>query len=248
MASRDWTAAAKSIEGATFVRAICPPADTEGRLARYAARFPEFAAPGAKAAVIVTRPDESGDMEIEYIAVAVSDSDFSVPTTECAIMMNDIAPTQLIEYRFPEDATGSFRLGTVSRESYEMTLAQKFDAWKKMFVGGDCEAALRRMIRNGLPATVFCNGMFPTPDAYRATYAVTDEKTGKEVLLPHPIAEARVWDASSQAYAKLSVAMVGVPTDEAARKALWESLLTEVRGRFGDDVVDNILKEQAAAA
>ena len=241
----EWAAAARAIEGAVYVGHKVGPL-SDGRTVRYVKIYPELGQAVETATLVVQVPEgSSGEDYVEYVAYKTkADGAVNTIIVEDKVMLSDVSITQLIEYKFDEDPADLWRVGNVTLETYEMTLAMKFDAWKKTFLGADCEAALRRMLRNGIPRSVCDHGMFPTPEEHKSIYTVVDEKTGKDVLIPHPITAARIWNPSNQNYTPITVEMKGVPVDDAQRAALWNQLVEEIKVKFGAEIVDKIIEEQ----
>ena len=85
---------------------------------------------------------------------AASDTFLSanVITRECAITLDDLAPSQLVEYRF--DETGPWMLGNVSFLALEEYRKVKFDYWKNLMLNPTCEAAFKRMLKVGCVTSV----------------------------------------------------------------------------------------------
>ena len=71
-------------------------------------------------------------------------------TRECAITLDDLAPSQLVEYKF--SAEGPWMVGNVSFAALEEYRKVKFGYWKNLMVNPACEAPFKRMLKIGCVA------------------------------------------------------------------------------------------------
>ena len=104
----------------------------------------------------------------------------------------------------------------------------------------DCEAQFRRMLQCGIVINMYDKGMFPTPDALKEKYQVVDDKNGKTIDLPHPVAALRVWNAEKQAYDDVSPHLDGAPTAE-EKDAAWAKILDDFRESRGHEYINDML-------
>eukprot|EP00662_Eupelagonemidae_sp_cell21_P043645 gene43645-7357_t len=72
----------------------------------------------------------------------------------CKIMYDDLPPSRIIEYRFP-DGKGEWMLSGMSQGACDMYRGQKFKQWMEMLEKPSCEAALRRLVEAGLVNRLF---------------------------------------------------------------------------------------------
>merc|ERR1712014_476940 len=144
------------------------------------------------------------------------------------------------EYCFPE-APGQWALAQISRDALETYRAMKFEAWRKMLLEPTCEAQFRRMLQIGMLTQLFDPHVFPTPEAFKHMYQVTDEKTGKLIQLPHPVASLRIWNASEQKYDTIDPHLKGAPPLDEKDK-WWQSFMTELAAKHGEDYIKGLME------
>jgi hypothetical protein len=208
-----------------------------------AAAFPECGMPNDQVVAISAR-DSKGAWR-EFIAVLKDPADPS-PTASlvmgsCAITYEDLSPSECIEYSFAEDPS-TWALAQISLEALENYRGQKFEHWKSMLTSPTCEAQFRRMLQIGIVARLYDSHVFPTPESQKSLYQVTDEKTGKLIELPHPVAGLRVWDASKSSYQSLDPQLTGAPS-EAEKSTYWTNLIQELKVKLGDEYVSSFVKQ-----
>lgn len=161
----------------------------------------------------------------------------------CKISYDDLSPTQLIEYCFHDEAPfPTWHMAGISLESFSMFSGSKFKLWEKQLKEPSCEAAFRRLLQAGPVFRVYDPAMFPTPPELESRYRVVDEKTGKLVPLPHPIAKCRVWNGKDQKYDDVDASLDGAPKSEEEAKVYWANLLTELKSLHGAEYIDSLLK------
>eukprot|EP01064_Diplonema_japonicum_P003217 TRINITY_DN120_c4_g1_i1.p1 TRINITY_DN120_c4_g1~~TRINITY_DN120_c4_g1_i1.p1 ORF type:complete len:247 (+),score=74.56 TRINITY_DN120_c4_g1_i1:56-742(+) len=156
----------------------------------------------------------------------------------CKIMLEDLSPSQMVEYRFKESP--QWMLGWMSAEAAIGYRAQKFKTWKEMLDSPNCEAAFKRLIQTGLVTKLYDTVALATPAEEADKWVVTNEETGKKIDIPHPVSEMRIWDAEAGAYKELSPHLDGAPSDAEA-DAYWAKLLDEQREKHGAEFVDKML-------
>ena len=103
-----------------------------------------------------------------------------------------------------------------------------------------CEAQFRRMLQIGVVSRLYDPHLFPTPEKAKASYQVTDEKTGKLITLPHPVTGLRIWNAEKQAYEQIDPLLTGAPTDADA-PAYWVGMMQSFEDKHGADYIKSLL-------
>jgi hypothetical protein len=175
----------------------------------------------------------------EFIAVVPKKGGApSLVTGSCQITYEDLSPSDCVEYRFSEDA--AWAVSQLSLDALESYRGMKFDAWKQMLVKPTCEAQFRRMLQLGMVSRLFDPNVFPTPAAFRDKYKVTDERTGKQIELPHPVEELRVWDVKEQKYRSVDTRLTGAPAEDQAA-AWWDDLIKQLKAEHGDEYIDSLI-------
>ena len=111
----------------------------------------------------------------------------------CKIMLDDLSPTQMVEYRFSESP--EWRCGYLGEAAMESYRTQKFKTWKDMVVNPSCKAAFKRILQTGLVTKLYDTVALPTPAEDAQKWTVTNEETGKIIHVPHPVSQMRIWDA-----------------------------------------------------
>merc|ERR1719386_368004 len=121
------------------------------RLPIMAAAFPECAA--ADVQVIAVTANGSDGIVKEFIAVAKGAgsgaASASLVTATCAIMYEDMTPSECCEYVFAEDPN-TWAIAQLSRDALESYRGAKFESWKQMLLKPTCEAQFRRMLQIGI--------------------------------------------------------------------------------------------------
>eukprot|EP00929_Paragymnodinium_shiwhaense_P101555 TRINITY_DN6471_c0_g1_i1.p1 TRINITY_DN6471_c0_g1~~TRINITY_DN6471_c0_g1_i1.p1 ORF type:complete len:245 (-),score=48.74 TRINITY_DN6471_c0_g1_i1:347-1081(-) len=201
-----------------------------------ATSFPQCAEGVEVVAIVAT---SASGVTQELTAIAKGDAKPELVTGSCSITMEDLLPSDCVEYAFGE-APGQWRMSQLSRDALETYRSMKFDAWKKMLLEPTCEAQFRRMLQIGLVTRLYDPHVFPTPDDLKSSYQVTDERNGKLITLPHPVAELRVWDASKQAYENIESLLTGAPND-AEKESWWTSFLNDLKKSNGEEYIAALL-------
>ena len=88
---------------------------------------------------------------------------------------------------------------------------------------------------------VFDPMAFPTPEKMKDKYVVVDEKTGKNVQLPHPVEALRVWNSSSKSYDEISTILDGAPKTKEESEKFWASLMNELEAKHGREYIESLL-------
>lgn len=184
--------------------------------------------------VAVTAKSSDGEVK-ELIYAIKGDSNIQVQpiTGSCQITYEDLYPSDCIEYAFAEEP-GNWAMAQISLEAVENYRGMKFGAWKQMISQPTCEAQFRRMIQIGLVTQMYDPHVFPTPDSLKPNYQVTDEKTGKLIVLPHPLHAMRIWDPSAGNYKEIEALLTGAPSQAEASawwKNFWENELVPQHGK-----------------
>ncbi|CAE7294299.1 Ankrd17 [Symbiodinium natans] len=208
----------------------------EDRRKVFASAFPECASGHVLA--IVARGSQ-GDHK-EFIAVLKDGATSAeLVSGSCQITFEDLSPADCIEYSFAE-APGEWRVAQVSREALETYRGMKFEAWKQMLLKPTCEAQFRRMLQLGIVTQLYDPQLFPTPDASKAQYQVTDDRTGKLIQLPHAVKEMRVWNAALQQYDSIDTKLSGAPA-EAEKAAWWKDFTDKMKAEHGEEYIDGLI-------
>jgi len=212
------------------------------RLQIIAAAFPECASQDGQVMAIIAH-DANGTAR-EFVAVVKGISE-GLPTASlvmatCSITYEDMTPSECCEYAFAEEPN-SWALAQLSRDALESYRSMKFEAWKNMLMNPTCEAQFRRMLQIGIVSRLYDAHVFPTPEALKPQYNVSDEKTGKNIQLPHPVAALRVWNAADQKYDSIDPQLQGAPP-EAGKAEYWATLIQELKQKLGDEYVTQYVK------
>lgn len=157
----------------------------------------------------------------------------------CQIMFDDLTPSECIEYCFAEEPDVWF-MAKLSQEALETYRGMKFEAWRKMLVEPTCEAQFRRMLQIGMITELYDPQVFPTPEAHKSTFQVTDERTGKLIELPHPVRGLRVWNASTQAYTTIETRLTGAPSVSEVDK-WWGDFVQELNSKHGAEYISGLM-------
>eukprot|EP00928_Gymnodinium_smaydae_P063540 TRINITY_DN47095_c0_g1_i1.p1 TRINITY_DN47095_c0_g1~~TRINITY_DN47095_c0_g1_i1.p1 ORF type:complete len:271 (+),score=60.85 TRINITY_DN47095_c0_g1_i1:86-814(+) len=201
-----------------------------------ATAFPEISETSTVAAVLAR--DDAGATR-ELVAHLDGSEGPRLLTSTCQITFEDLSPSECVEYAFPE-APETWTLALLSRESLESYRGMKFGAWRKMLQEPTCEAQFRRMLQIGLVARMFDPIVFPTPESLKSLYQVTDEKSGKLIQLPHPVAALRVWDAQRNAYEEIDPRLGGAPA-AADEQKWWVDFIAELNAQHGEEYVASMM-------
>eukprot|EP00747_Dinoflagellata_sp_TGD_P167495 gnl/TRDRNA2_/TRDRNA2_192001_c0_seq1.p1 gnl/TRDRNA2_/TRDRNA2_192001_c0~~gnl/TRDRNA2_/TRDRNA2_192001_c0_seq1.p1 ORF type:complete len:243 (+),score=37.57 gnl/TRDRNA2_/TRDRNA2_192001_c0_seq1:131-859(+) len=202
----------------------------------YAEVWPECGGE-AKVVAIVAR---CGSETREFVAVVEEGPTLSLIMGSCQIMMEDMTPSECIEYAFGEQPA-RYRLAQITRSALETYRGQKFKAWQNMLDSPTCEAQFRRMLQIGVITRLFDTHVFPTPEDLKSLYQVTDEKSGKVITLPHPVSELRVWDPAKQQYESISSHLDGAPADQ-EKSSWWEKKLQGLKEQHGEEYMATLMK------
>mmetsp|Transcript_34075 Transcript_34075/g.98044 ORF Transcript_34075/g.98044 Transcript_34075/m.98044 type:complete len:296 (+) Transcript_34075:57-944(+) len=207
------------------------------RRARLAACFPQCT--GEHQVLAVVAKDAAGALK-EFVVSAKDGASAELVPGTCQITFEDMTPSECIEYAFSE-APDHWTVAQISRGAMESYRSMKFDAWKQMLTHGTCEAQLRRMLQIGVVTRLYDDHVFPTTESQRAHYEVIDEKNGKVIKLPHPVAALRIWDPAQLQYESIDPQLVGAPREE-EKEAWWEGMIRTLQAQMGADYIDSFLK------
>jgi hypothetical protein len=206
---------------------------------RKAVYAPEYSVVSTAAAVISVPGESDGDA-VELVAAVVKSGDswnLEILSGTCKIMYEDLSVSQFVEYCFPD--APEWKLACVGDDALQQFKAHKYKAWKDRLDNPTCEAEFRRMLQLGLVNKVFDKHIFPTPDALKDSYVVTDDN-GKQVDLPHSVSGLRVWSVADQKYRDISPILDGAPAD-AEVAAAWEKILSDFRDTKGEEYINGLL-------
>merc|ERR1712226_666493 len=151
-----------------------------------------------------------------------------------------MGPSECVEYSFSE-ASENFALAQISRDALETYRSMKFEAWKHMLMEPSCEAAFRRMLQLGIVTRMYDPHVFPTPENLKSSYQVVDEKTGKLLDLPHPVAKLRIWSAQKGTYEAIDTRLDNAPAETEQQK-WWNNLLADFKLRHGEEYISSLLR------
>ena len=193
----------------------------------------------------LTGCDDTGATQ-EYIFTGSASGDApELVDCQCVVMFDDMALSSGLEYCFADELPfPTWHLTKVSLAAFEFFKTVKFKAWEKELRNPSCEAAFRRLLQAGPVYRVFDAGMFPTPPELADAYKVLDEKTGKTALVPHPIAQCRIWNPAKNDYDAVNAELQGAPTSEAEAKAYWANLLAELKTLNGEEYIEDLIKNK----
>lgn len=206
-----------------------------------AAVFPNCS-PEAHKVVAITATTAAGTKK-ESIALLPLDGSGGIPrmvVATCQITYEDLSPSECIEYAFAE-APDDWKMTQLSLEALENYRSQKFEAWRGMLVEPTCEAQFRRMLQIGCVAKLYDPHVFPTPEAQKETYQVTDERTGKLIELPHPVKELRIWSADTLSYTAIDTLLAGAPSEE-QKDEWWSNFLKELEAKHGAEYIKGLVE------
>ena len=191
-------------------------------------------------AVECVKSDEADDAKIEDTEkiekiIAISGDDVNLIELEDKITMEDLCPSELIEYTFSDH----WMLAPMSLESLEVFRKTKFANWKHMIENTDCEATFKRMLNVGLITNMFGYISFPSPENEKKEWIVQDEH-GKDVVIPRPVKGLRIWNVKDRHYEAVEAHLDGAPSaDEAAK--YWEDMLAKFRNERGEEYINDLL-------
>jgi len=202
--------------------------------------FPECKPEAAKV-VAITASTPAGTRK-ETIALLPLDGSGGIPRVilgSCQITYEDLSPSDCIEYTFAE-APNDWKMAQLSLEALENYRSQKFEAWKGMLAEPTCEAQFRRMLQIGCVAKLYDPHVFPTPEAQKETFQVTDERTGKLIELPHPVKELRIWNAETNSYTAVDTQLDGAPSED-QKEEWWSNFLKELEAKHGQEYIERLM-------
>jgi len=202
--------------------------------------FPDCAAQDVQVMAVVAKDDKGNCREFVAIVKELAGSPTaSLVMGSCSITYEDMTPSECCEYSFAEDPS-TWASAQLSRDALESYRSMKFEAWKGMLTAPTCEAQFRRMLQIGIVTRLFDGHVFPTPESQKSLFQVIDEKSGKTIELPHPVAGLRVWNAASQCYDSIDPHLQGAP-QEAEKDAFWARLIQDLKVQLGDEYVSKFL-------
>ncbi|CAD7938648.1 unnamed protein product [Amoebophrya sp. A120] len=187
----------------------------------------------------VTAKGEDGTIrEFFVLCRPGAGADPEILTHECGITAMDVCPSELVEYQF-EKPCDEWNVSVSSKDGIDMYLQSKFGAWHKQLHNPTCEAEFRRMLQNGLVTTMYDRMLFKTPDALKEKYEVVDERNGKTLHLPHPVAALRIWDPAAKTYTPIDPRLPGAPPAGEEEK-YWTELLDAFRKERGEEYINSM--------
>jgi len=182
---------------------------------------------------------EEGDEKEEEVriekVITVTGDDLEVVELEDKITMEDLSPSELIEYTFSEH----WMLAPMSLPSLEGYRKMKFANWKHMIEHPVCEAAFKRLLNIGLITNMFDHVAFPSPEEEQKDWVVQDEH-GKDVVIPRPVKALRVWSVKDRCYSAVAAHLDGAPAADEAPK-YWNDMLSKFKNERGEDYINDLL-------
>lgn len=210
-----------------------------------ATRWPECQEGSAIA--IQAKDQSTGNIMREHVAVITDDASKKTKLLmgACGIMMEDLTPSECVEYAFLE-APEEWAVSELSRDALEHYKSTKFETWREMLLHSTCEAQLRRMLQLGVVTRMYDDNLFRTSEAYVSKYQVLDEKTGKLLKLPHPVAGLRIWSVGRKGYDLIDSQLDGAPSDT-EKQAWWSNFVKELQEQMGKEYINSLMGVSSAA-
>lgn len=177
----------------------------------------------------------------QELAVKISNGACTNLLTECKVSYEKMPPSHLVEYMFDDSACTSseskqWQLSMVSLDYLLAFRAGKFKDWEKRFLEPSCKAEFRRMYQIGPVYKVYDHPMFPSQeDEMEASFTVTDEKTGRKLILPRPVSALRIWNSEKQAYDEVDAHLDGSPKGDEERAEYWKGLVAKLKETYGEE-------------
>lgn len=207
------------------------------RKATMATAFPELAKASKLLQVTAKKDQAMREFTVTFRGKSLENP--QIVMGSCQIMMEDLTPAECIEFCFAEEPN-TWAMTQLSQDALESYRDMKFDAWKDMLKSPTCEAQFRRMLQIGMISELFDPQVFPTPASLKASYQVTDERTGKLILLPHPVKGLRVWDAASQSYKTVQTQLSGAPSGDQAQ-TWWKDFVQDLNSTHGAEYISGLM-------
>merc|ERR1711957_82674 len=144
------------------------------------------------------------------------------------------------EFAFAEDPS-HWSLAPLSRPALDEYKKNKFGQWKDMLLKSDCEAQLRRMLQLGVVNRVYDGIIFPTPEPLKSqSYQVIDERSGRKIDLPHPVAALRIWNPANDHYEVLDPMLFGAPLDH-EKAGWWAGFVKDLKETRGEGYINGLI-------
>mmetsp|Transcript_26800 Transcript_26800/g.54858 ORF Transcript_26800/g.54858 Transcript_26800/m.54858 type:complete len:263 (-) Transcript_26800:205-993(-) len=180
----------------------------------------------------------------------------SILMTECKVSYEELPPSSLVEYQFDGVKTDSgnggstaeqqpWRLSMVSLDYLLAFRAGKFKDWEKRMLQPSCQAEFRRMFQVGPVFSVYDHPMFPSPPEEMEHFTVTDDRTGRKLVLPRPVAALRIWSTERQAYESVDPTLDGAPITKEERESYWEQLIVKLKENFGEEEFQKMISNES---
>merc|ERR1711920_1015607 len=91
------------------------------------------------------------------------------------------------------------------------------------------------MIQIGLITTLYDHLAFPNPPEMVDLYKETNDDTGKEVMIPHPVKGLRIWDHENKTYQDFHGRLEGAPEPD-NEKEYWDKMIAKLTERFPEEM------------
>jgi len=180
----------------------------------------------------------TGDAAAEKI-VRIEGDKATEMLKEDVILLSDLTPSELVEYRF---AGGDWMTSCIGVDSMENYRSSKFGIWKNMAltIWKDCLSSFLRVLKGGPICNMFDDKMFPEAPGDERAWQVVDGN-GKIRRVAHPVEAMRIYRPATNSYEVVDTRLDGAPAQDQAG-AFWNALLQDIRAvtaaQVGADFVD----------
>jgi ubiquitin-conjugating enzyme E2 D/E len=199
---------------------------------RYCSQFPELS---TGTAVSVSTEDPA-----EEKIVRIDGDKATEMLKEDVILLSDLTPSELVEYKF---AGGDWMTSCIGVDSLENYRSSKFGLWKHMALNiwKDCLSSFIRVLKGGPICHMFDDKMFPEAPGDEKAWQVVDA-AGKIRRVAHPVEAMRIYRPATKSYEVVDTRLGGAPLDDQVA-SFWTSLLQEIRAvtapQVGVDFLDD---------
>uniref|UniRef100_A0A7S2IC20 Uncharacterized protein n=1 Tax=Helicotheca tamesis TaxID=374047 RepID=A0A7S2IC20_9STRA len=211
---------------------------SEERLSVWSGRLEAEGVPLEEGCVVAAVRCEGSDGSMVEHAVRVPKAGgASALLLECKVSYEEVPPSCLVEYSFSPSGP-SWRLSNVSLPWLVAYRKGKFKDWEARMLAPSCKAEFRRMYEVGPVFTIYDHHMFPSDPSDAHKFQVTDDATGKTVVIPRPVKRLRIWNTQAQSYDTVRATLDGAPDDQ---DAYWLDLKNRIRDAFGEDEFQDMI-------
>lgn len=190
------------------------------------------------------KKENSENLYEKIVTIQIKDKEIKHKLIELEdkISMDDLSPSELIEYSFDDNKNAIFYLAQMSKNSCLYYKKGKYKMWKDLIMNPDCEAAFKRLLKIGLINRLFDHVAFPSPKKEENDWIVVNKKTGKKTHIPRVIKQIRIWNISKNTYDYIDTILDGAPNDKDAKKE-WEKMLNKFKEEQGIEYINGLLKD-----